>query len=77
MKDIFQFEAPIKESKPRGRGRTPVYPFRDLEIGQSFLTSVSLSKISAACAMHMKRNAGIKLACETQPDSRIRVTRRA
>ena len=75
MVEIYKNEATNDPHKPTGRGRRPTYPFRDLAVGESFLTDVGIVKASAAANMHMKRHPGARFECDTQPDSRVRVKR--
>lgn len=59
----------------RGARGEHLFPFLDLEIGDSFVAPAELAKKARSAACSFARREGVRLTCRSQPDGSVRIWR--
>ena len=54
---------------------TDIFPFLDLEIGDSFVVPSELAKKARQSAGSFAKREGVRLTCRAQPDGSVRIWR--
>lgn len=63
---MFEIEKGIEIPKITGTGRKAIYPFGEMEIGDSFYAPVRVDPISAAAIMFAKTHPPLKFTCRRE-----------
>lgn len=71
---MYPIEKNVPIPQKNRHGRPSKYPWRDMEVGDSFVMQLKVNSAVNMCR-HARATTGYKFSCRTQPDGTVRVWR--